>query len=207
MEKGLLPWVMTLCLAVSVRAGQPRQLATEHVSRGMQQFRDNQIAESIGEFDRAIQLDPRIAPRLWQRGISLYYAESYKQGRRQFESHKTVNPNDVENAAWHFVCVARMGDLNVARESLIGIDTTRDRRVPMAEVYQFYAGRITADDVLKAAADDKSELASMYAHLYLGLYYEVAGDQAKAKDHMRKAGAARLRNHYMHDVAKVHLRQ
>ena len=207
MGKGLSPCLTALCFAVSVSAGQPRQVASDHVASGMQRFRDNQVAESIAEFDRAIQLDPRIAPRLWQRGISLYYSGLYEKGRRQFESHQTVNPNDVENAAWHFVCVARSGDVDLARASLIGIDTRRDKRVPMAEVYQFYAGRISADDVLKASEEGKSELARMYAHLYLGLYYEVAENHAKAKDHMRKAAAAKLRNHYMHDVAKVHLRQ
>jgi len=61
--------------------------------------------------------------------------------------------------------------------------------------------------VLDAANKAGSELARMYAHLYLGLYHEVAGDKNKARGHMRKAAAAKLQQQYMHDVAKVHLRQ
>lgn len=45
----------------------------------------------------------------------------------------------------------------------------------------------------------------MYAHLYLGLYYEAAGETRKARDHLRQAAAARLKGDYMHDVAKIHV--
>jgi hypothetical protein len=39
--------------------------------------------------------------RSWQRGIALYYAGRYKDCRLQFESHRTVNPNDVETVREH----------------------------------------------------------------------------------------------------------
>lgn len=207
MRKIYAAHAITLCFAVLVHAGQPVQSSSDLVARGMKRFRNNQVSKSIADFDRAIQLDSRIAPHLWQRGISLYYAQAYAKGRQQFESHKTVNPHDVENATWHFICVARADGLESARDSLISIDTSRDTRVPLAQVYEFYAGRVPVEDVLKAMESAKSQRARMYAHLYLGLYYEVAGDLAKAKAHMQKAAAAKLRDHYMHEVAKVHLRQ
>jgi lipoprotein NlpI len=119
--------------------------------------------------------------------------------------HQNVNQHDVENAAWHFLCVARIEGVKAARMSLIKIDTTRDNRAPMSEVYEFYAGRGSKDTILQAAENAGTEVARMYAHLYLGLYYEVAGDQDKARHHMREAAGAKLRNHYMHDVAKIHL--
>ena len=83
------------------------QTAAECVERGMQEFQANKIAESLRDFDRAVELDSAGAPFLWQRGISDYYAGKFEEGRRQFESHKAVNPDDVENAAWHFLCVVR----------------------------------------------------------------------------------------------------
>ena len=192
-------------IAASACADEPLESASEYVSRGMQRFRNNKIAESIRDFDRAAELEPRIAPHLWQRGISHYYAGKFKEGRQQFESHKAVNPHDVENATWHFICVARIDGVEAARKSLIKIDTTRDTRVPMSEVYEFYAGRGSERAVSEAAEEADTERARMYAFLYLGLYYEAAGEVDKARAHMRKAAAARLQNHYMHDVAKVHL--
>jgi hypothetical protein len=77
----------------------------------------------------------------------------------------------------------------------------------MAEVYEFYAGRGSEEAVIAAAKRDGSEQARMYAHLYLGLYHEVSGDEKKSRSHLVKAAAAKLRDHYMHDVAKVHLLQ
>jgi lipoprotein NlpI len=199
---------LVLCLPAVVAAGAgPPETAEELVARGMRKFRANDIAASLKDFDRAAQLDPKVAPQLWQRGISDYYGGKYGDGRRQFELHQTVNPDDVENAAWHFLCVARVDGIAAARKSLLKIDVARDSRVPMAEIYAFYAGRGSPELVLQAAARDRSEQAVMYANLYLGLYFEVAGDTDKARTHVRKAADATIPRDYMHDVAKVHVRQ
>jgi lipoprotein NlpI len=177
------------------------------VSKGMRKFRDNDVAGALADFDRAAQLDPQSAPQLWQRGIADYYAGKFRDGRRQFELHQTVNPHDVENAAWHFLCVARIDGLPAAKKSLLKIDTTRDSRVPMAEVYELYAGRGSPEAVLRAAARAATPQAAMYANLYLGLYYEAAGDADRARACLRKAAAADTPDNFMQDVAKVHLRQ
>jgi lipoprotein NlpI len=174
----------------------------------MQKFRDNDVAGSLADFNRAAKLDPKLAPQLWQRGIVDYYAGKFRDGQRQFELHQTVNPHDVENAAWHFVCVARLDGPAAARKSLLKIDTARDTRVPMAEIYELFAGRGSPEAVLRAAAADKSPQAAMYANLYLGLYLEAtSGDNSQARACLRKAAAANLPRNYMCDVAKVHVRQ
>ncbi|MFO1019623.1 MAG: hypothetical protein U0903_02805 [Planctomycetales bacterium] len=99
------------------------------------------------------------------------------------------------------------GRIEKARKQLIEINTARDTRVPMAEVFALYAGKGTEEGVLKAAEKEGGEEAKMYAHLYLGLYEEAAGNKEKAKKHMLQAAAAKLNGHYMHDVAKVHVLQ
>ncbi len=198
---------MVVWTTLGAGADVPLDSARACVTRGMQRFRDNQIEKSIQGFDQAAELEPQSAPHLWQRGISLYYAGRFKDGRKQFEAHKAVNPHDVENATWHFLCVAKMESVETARKSLIKIDTRRDTRVPMAEVYELYAGRGSEAAVIAAAQRDGGERARMYTHLYLGLYCEVKGDEKTARDHLQQAAAAKLGDHYMHDVAKVHLKQ
>ena len=196
-----------LCLSLALAADAPLESAQEYVARGEQRFQANDVAGSLRDFDRAAKLEPRAAPHLWQRGISHYYAGRFADGRRQFESHRAVNPHDVENATWHFICVARSEDIAAARKAIIAIDTKRDTRIPMSEVYEFYAGRGSPETILKAAEAADTQRAYMYAHLYLGLYYEAAGDAKKAEHHIRLAAAAKLEGHYMHDVARIHARQ
>ena len=75
--------------------------------RGEEHFRQGRISQSIADFDRQIQLQPQREAEHWQRGIALYYAGDFEAGAQQFKLHQTVNPQDVENAAWHFLCESR----------------------------------------------------------------------------------------------------
>ena len=172
-----------------------------HLRRGMARFVANDLKGSIEDFDRAAELDPRVAPQLWQRGISYYYVGEYRKGHEQFELHQTVNPNDVENGAWHFLCLARAEGLEEARKRTLPIG--RDGRVPMAEVWRLFRGQGSADEVMAAAQRDGSNDARLYARLYLGLYYAALGDKDKEKQHIREA-AKNAPQHYMGSVARVH---
>jgi lipoprotein NlpI len=174
---------------------------------GVQAFYDAKPKESVAAFDKLIALEPRVKPQLWQRGLSLYLAGDYKGGREQFEVHQTVNSNDVENAAWHFICVARAENLDAAKKALIPI--SGDTRVPMKEVHDLFAGQGTIEDVLKAAETGEGEALRnhrCYAHLYLGLYFEALGDEPKAREHMLKAAKDYSMDHYMGKSAQVHVR-
>ncbi|MFM1769382.1 MAG: hypothetical protein RJA22_1911 [Verrucomicrobiota bacterium] len=177
--------------------------------RGWCQFRLGRFPESIADFDKVIELRPDQAPHHWQRGIALYYAGRYDDGRKQFELHQTVNPRDVENAAWHFLCTARQSGVDKARRGLIPIEG--DPRVPMKEVQSLFAGKAQPADVLAAAkaaqtGPDRSNDGLFYAHLYLGLYHEATGDAPKALEHILKAATEFQADHAMGDVARVHAR-
>src|SRR6185437_823167 len=102
--------------------------------RAVDDFERGRVTESASGFDNLAKLVPSMAPELWQRGIALYYAGRYKDCRAQFESHRTVNPNDVENPAWHFLCVARAESPEKARAALLPVGP--DTRIPMREIYR-----------------------------------------------------------------------
>lgn len=175
--------------------------------RGQENFRAGHIKESIADFDEYIKQNPEAAPHHWQRGIALYYAGRFDDGKKQFEIHKTVNPNDVENAVWHFLCNARATTPEKARAELIKIEN--DGRVPMMQIYALFKGDLKPDDVLAAAkANNPSptelEEQLFYAHLYLGIYFEALGDNDKAREHIFKSVNDYKSPHYMGDVARVH---
>jgi lipoprotein NlpI len=138
---------------------------------------------------------------VWQRGIALYYAGRYEDCRAQFESHRKVNPNDVENAAWHFLCVAQAESPEKAKAALLPVGP--DSRVPMSQIYRMFGGELSAEQVLKAAGTQPE--GQFYAELYVGLYLEALGDAERALKHIRNAAADRFSaGGYMHGVARVH---
>jgi lipoprotein NlpI len=174
-------------------------------SRGEERFRQARIAESIADFDRQIELQPDQAADHWQRGIAYYYRGKYEKGARQFELHRTVNPQDVENAAWHFLCIIRTptGSVDVARKKLISV--SRDSRVPMAQIRQLYAGTITPQEVLRVG-DSAGGAAKFYADLYVGLYFEALGQSEESLRLVTQAAEnPAAQKSYMGDVARVHV--
>ena len=60
-------------------AGDARTLARQ----GMTAFEKGDVEESI-KLLAAEEADPRYATRLWQRGLSYYYADRFKDARKQF---------------------------------------------------------------------------------------------------------------------------
>ena len=183
------------------QAESPSELFRE----GVQLFFDAKPVESAERFDALITADPTAKPELWQRGLSLYYADRFEDGREQFESHRSVNPNDVENPAWHFACVARLEGLEAAREQMLPVGP--DRRVPMREIIAYYRGEGPPAEILAAAeaGDDAGRRNRLcYAHLYLGLFAEATGDREAAKQHIRLAAGRYAMDHYMGRTAQVH---
>jgi lipoprotein NlpI len=178
-------------------------------SRGASRFFDAKIAESIADFDAYLAINPQEDPYHWQRGISYYYAGDYEKGKAQFERHQTVNDQDVENAVFHFICAARApgGSVEKARAGFITIES--DPRVPMKEIWAVYAGKGTDEDVIRAAeagnpGEEELRNRLCYAHLYLGLFHEAAGDAAKSAEHIALSAGKYRMDHYMGKVAQVH---
>jgi lipoprotein NlpI len=190
-------------LAVAAWAQSPADRPQQVFDRAIADFQNARITESAAGFDNLVKLVPDIEPQLWQRGIALYYAGRYRDCRAQFESHRTVNPNDVENAAWHFLCAARAESPEKARSALLPVG--RDPRVPMTEIYDMFRGKLSPEDVLRSAGAQLD--ARFYAHLYLGLYFEALGSERLALEHIAAAADNRFTaaGGFMHTVAKVHL--
>lgn len=165
-------------------------------------FRAGRFAESVAAFDKVIALVPDQAPQHWQRGISLYYAGRFADCKAQFELHRTVNPEDFENAAWHMLCAARVEGFSAARKKLIPI--REDSRVPMSELHALWKGEGSVDQVLRAAGSSRAGM--FYANLYLALYEEARGDRGASRIYAQKAAESAPQD-YMGDVARIHWQQ
>jgi lipoprotein NlpI len=169
-------------------------------------LRSGKIHSSIKQFERYIEKVPGDKPELWQYGIALTLANQYEEGRKLFELHRVANPNDVENAAWHFLCVAKLAGLKEAKKTVL--PAPGDTRIPMEQIR-----RLLIDGVEQPVMDAMTQplegtevrkSAEFYGNLYLGLHADAMGNRTKA---IRLVGAAvKLADaNYMSDVAKVYL--
>ena len=190
--------LLILPVANLARAQTPQEI----FNRAVADFRAGRVEEAAVGFDQVARVEPESAPQLWQRGIALYYAGRYQDCRRQFESHLTVNPSDVENSAWHFLCVARAESPEAALQALLPVGP--DPRRPMREIYEMFSGRMMPQDVLSAAGGEPR--ARFYAHLYRGLYHEAFGRMEAAMEEIFLAADDQFAQvgGYMHMVAVVH---
>ena len=175
--------------------------------RGRERLRLAEFSQAVDDFDQYIRLKPAIATRMWERGIACYYAGKFKEGVQQFRDYQTYHGNDVENAVWFVACLAKVDGLKKAQTQILPIPF--DRRVPMMEIYNLYRGAGTAEQVMEAVkkGDPTPQQLNdrlMYAHLYLGLYYELLGDEAKSLAHMKTCAEQHKNGNYMWDVARVH---
>jgi lipoprotein NlpI len=193
-----------LLVALSMQAlTQAERNPQTILNQAVADFRSGRLRESAAGFDRLAAMAPELMPELWQRGIALYYVGRYGDCRAQFEAHRTVNPNDVENAAWHFLCVARAASPTEARKALLPVGP--DPRTPMRQIYEMFRGTTTPEAVLLAAGADLES--QFYAHLYVGLYYEATGNEKSSREQIEAATADRyaLVGGYMFTVAQVDL--
>jgi len=178
-----------------------------YIIRGSLKFRSGKIVDSILDFDKCIELDPQVKPYLWQRGISLYYADKFQEGLDQFAVHREVNPNDVENAFWHFLCNVKLNGLEAAQKDVLLAGY--DQRVPLMQVQQLIQGKLSVDEVIAAAekggaGTQGQKLSRFYGYLYIGLYYDALGDVEKAKKYIQMC-VDQGDPSYMGDVGKIHL--
>ena len=167
------------------------------------------MKDSAEVYDEVLEANPAIKSRLWQRGLALYYADEFEKGVDQFESHQTYNSQDVENSVWHLLCQSRLTSVEEARKTMIHIE--RDSRIPMKEVFDMFAGTGSPEEVLAACGyeEGKPEISSEIYHglIYVGLFYEMTGDQAASQKAMTEALAYKPpMNGLMGHVAEGHLR-
>lgn len=194
--------IAIVATAVALSSQRPIDDPRDLLDRAIDDFLSGRVKESVVGFDRVATLVPEVAPQLWQRGIALYYVGRYDDCRKQFESHRTVNPNDVENPAWHFLCVAHAESPQRARAALLPVGP--DQRSPMREIYEMFKGTISPDAVLKAGGQSLS--GRFFAELYVGLYYEATGNRSAGLTHLKAAAADEFARAggYMHRVATLH---
>lgn len=187
-------------------ARQPLSAAA-YDRRGAIQFLLNRMDEALADFDKAIELEPKRKTDHWRRGITLYMLGRFPEGAEQFAAGREVFADDVENALWHFACVARSQGLDEARRQMFPLGN--EARIPLREMHGFYRGEKTKDDVaaaIRAGEPEPAELRTrmMYGHLYFGLYHDLLGEKDEAMRYYADLVDKFGDGSYMWEAGRVH---
>ena len=168
-------------------------------------LRAGKVDSATRLFNRFVKKRPEELPYLWQRGISLYFTGDFEEAAEQFEVHRRVNPNDVENAAWHFLCIAKSHSVEKAKQLVL--PAPGDPRAPMEEVLQMLSTGNREAVIARVEAlptgSERRKSAAFYGDFYLGLYADALGEKKQAVKYLKRAAEDAPHN-YMGDVARVY---
>ena len=172
----------------------------------MQLFRALDVAGSLAIFDAVHRDYPALLPRLWQRGLSLYYASRFAEGAEQFRCDTAVNAADAEEALWCCLCETKVHGhaAAVARMLPVGEDPRPALRVAL----RAFSGSATLEELRAAGAFSAHDF--FYAKLYEALLLEARGQEALSRAAMEQAlqcAYAGASDDYMIAVARVHAKE
>lgn len=174
---------------------------------GTVEFMRGDMAKALVAWDHQVKVDKRSYAPHWQRGIALYYAGRHKEGREQFEAYQAVDGNDVENSVWKLMCQAREDGQGLFKAQKNMLPIGLDRRVPMMEVLELYAGKSTIEKVkaqtLKAP-ENQGTKPQFYEALYLGLWEDLQGNGKASQTYFERAMELEPASVYMREVGRVH---
>ncbi len=192
-----------LSRAIELAPGEPVLL----LDRGILRLRLGNYAGSVTDLDKYAERRPAKAAGLWQRGISLFYLGKTGEARRQFESHRAVNPEDVENSAWHFCCVSRESGVAAARKAWLPVSS--DPRVPMREIQAVFLGTLKPEELLASVesgglTEGHRVQGRFYAHLYLALYHGAMREREAEARHAAEAARLGVDFGIMGEIARNH---
>ena len=181
--------------------------------RGDARFFLGRFEAAAADYDRMVELDPKLSSQHWRRGIAFFYAGQFAKAARQFEDYHSYDDVDRENGIWRFFSQAKAYGIDKAREGLLKYK--KDDREPFPAVYELFAGKTTPEKILEGIKraeidDEQRESRSFYAHLYIGLNFAVEGKPELAREPLRLAVAnkwgpvAGYGPRYMWHVGRLH---
>ena len=133
-----------------------RDAALNELRVGAEAFRRGDVEASLVHFDKVAAQRPELRPYLWQRGISLYYANRFSDASDQFQWDVQVNPNDVEEIVWDMAAQARLHpEIYPPPNAMAVADLSRDKRRIM--VRSVRAGEVVV--VVRVVLPDKRAFA------------------------------------------------
>eukprot|EP01024_Parvocaulis_polyphysoides_P051172 TRINITY_DN50246_c0_g1_i1.p1 TRINITY_DN50246_c0_g1~~TRINITY_DN50246_c0_g1_i1.p1 ORF type:complete len:262 (+),score=37.51 TRINITY_DN50246_c0_g1_i1:121-906(+) len=183
--------------------------ANKYILQGTKYFKENDLQKSLEMFDFVLQRNPDLSPRLWQRGIVLYYLNRFEEGAAQFRKDVEYNPNDTEEAIWTYLCESQFLGPEKARQNFLQVG--KDPRPILNKAYEVFREGGDPQQIIDQIKDQSGVKGDVfYAYLYAGLFHESNQDEEASKEailHAIKTTYAESFQDFMVHVAKIHCLQ
>ena len=87
-------------------AGDPKNVEL-YSERGDLYFQSRKFAEASSDYQKMVELNPRLDVTHWRKGIALYYLGRWEESAKQFEKYQTIDDVDRENGIWRFLAMQK----------------------------------------------------------------------------------------------------
>ena len=99
------------------------------------------------DYEKMIELNPKLDVSHWRLGIAYFYLEEYDKAARQFGVYHQYDQIDRENGIWRFMSQFKADGLAAARKGLLKYE--KDDRPPYPWLYAMFAGELEPEKVFK----------------------------------------------------------
>lgn len=174
--------VQDYALVLKVQPGDEESLfgrATAHMFQ-------NDYAGAESDLAAILAKAPNAAQAIARRGHVRFLRQAYKEAAADFTQALTLPDAPADLLLWQFVAATRGGDAAAAKTLAAGIQAKAPADSWEAAVAQYFLGKISGDDLIKAARNSQGRLCEAYFHL--GQAALIQGDSAEAA---KLFGAAR----------------
>ena len=183
--------------------------------RGDENLFAGNFPAAVADFEKMIEIDPKLDVPHWRLGIAYYFAGSYEKASHQFAKYHTYENRDRENGIWKFMSDAKARGVQNARQTMLSYD--QFDREPFPALYDLFAGRTSKEKLLANVASSNSaadRTVEFFAHYYAGVYEQLLGQDDAARTHLQRAiavysapGPSAGGASYMWRVGRLHLDQ
>ena len=169
--------------------------------RGQVRFLQRGFETAIGDFDRAVELQPFYPKALKFRGLAKFNLGRYRDAAGDFKLSRGGAEANDDTAIWLYIAWRRSGDLKAAEFELRTrlswkMNSTAPAKWP-EPLLRYFGAQSSERDVLKAAGMGDAPQQALQAcdvDFYLGEWALFGGD---------KQGAAKLFRHALTSCAKL----
>ena len=163
------------------------------------------------DYEKMIELDPKLKISHWRLGIVYFYLKDFSKAAKQFEIYHNYDNVDRENGIWRFMSQFKQKGLDYAREGLLQYNSTD--RPPYVWLYSMFRGELLPKDIFRKInqidfSPDYKNRVLFHANLYVGIFLELTeGSKERAINYLEKAAGNKYginSETYMWHVARIH---